>query len=100
MSTYVMLTKLSPEAVKEPRAFEELGKEVTEEIKVNCPNVKWIGSYATLGPYDYVDIFEAPDSQEAAKVALVIRTFGHAVTETWDAIPWDRFLNLVGQVHK
>jgi len=38
------------------------------------------------------DIFEAPDSETATKVALIVRSFGHATTETWIATPWDRFL--------
>jgi uncharacterized protein with GYD domain len=47
-----------------------------------------------LGPYDYVDIFEAPDSDAATKVALLIRSFGHATTETWLATPWERFVEI------
>lgn len=53
-----------------------------------------MASYAVLGPCDYLDIFEAPNEEVAAKVALVVRSFGHAVTETWVATPWDRFLDL------
>jgi uncharacterized protein with GYD domain len=43
---------------------------------------------------DYLDIFEEPDSDAATKVALLIRSFGNATTETWVATPWDRFLSL------
>ena len=52
------------------------------------------GSWALRLSCDYVDIFEAPDSDAATKVALLIRSFGHATTETWVATPWDRFLSL------
>jgi uncharacterized protein with GYD domain len=95
MATFVMLTRLSPEAVAEPRAFEQLSQQVTEKIKAQCPEVKWLGNYAVLGPYDYVDIFEAPDTETATKVAVIIRSFGHATTETWAATPWERFRELV-----
>jgi hypothetical protein len=27
-------------------------------------------------------------------VALIVRFFGHATTETWMAAPWDRFVEL------
>lgn len=94
MATFVMLTRLSPEAVADPRAFEQLGQQVSEKLKAQCPEVKWLGSYAVLGPYDYVDIFEAPDTETATKVAVIIRSFGHATTETWAATPWDRFREL------
>jgi uncharacterized protein with GYD domain len=48
-----------------------------------------------LGPYDYLDIFEAPDNEAAAKVAVVVRSFGHATTETWPATPWERFRKII-----
>lgn len=98
MATYVMLTKLSPEAVKDPHSIEELGKEVVEKLKSKCPQVKWLASYSLLGPYDYLDLFEAPDERSASQAALIVRSFGHATTETWSAIPYDRFLGLVKEI--
>lgn len=92
MGTYVMLTKLSPEALKRPGAVGDLNKQVEDRIRRECPGVKWLANYAVLGPCDYLDIFEAPDTDAATKVALLVRSFGHAVTETWIATPWDRFL--------
>jgi uncharacterized protein with GYD domain len=53
--------------------------------------VKWLANYAVLGPCDYLDIFEAPDNDAATKVALLVRSFGHATTETWVLTPWDRY---------
>jgi len=94
MPTYVMLTRLRPEAVSEPRYVEKLEKRVTEHIRKACPGVKWIGSYSVLGPYDYLDIFEAPDEDAATKVALITRSFGQGTTETWIATPWDRFVKI------
>ena len=94
MGTYVMLTRLSSEALKQPQSVTELNKRVEDRIKKECPGVKWLANYAVLGPCDYLDIFEAPDSDAPTKVALLVRSFGHGTTETWVATPWDRFLNL------
>ena len=94
MATYVMLTKLSPEALIRPDSVEELNRQVEERIQKECPDVKWSANYAVLGPCDYLDVFEAPDADTATKVALLVRSFGHATTETWLATPWDRFLEL------
>jgi uncharacterized protein with GYD domain len=95
MSTYVMLTRLSPDAITAPGAIEELGRTVTEKLKSECPEARWIASYAILGPCDYLDLFEAPDNEAASKVAVVVRSFGHATTEIWPATPWERFLQVV-----
>lgn len=91
MTTYVMQTRLSPEAMTRPESVAELNKKVEEHIKRDCPEVRWIANYAVLGACDYLDIFEAPDPEIATKVALIVRSFGHATTETWLATPWDRF---------
>ena len=79
MQTFVMLTCLTSEAVRSPRALEEL--ERTQHVRDACPHGEWIGSYAVLGPYDYVDIFRAPNLDTATKVSAIVRTYGHAQTE-------------------
>ncbi len=95
MATYVVLTRLTPETVKSPGDLRRLEKLVSERIRTECPQVKWLANYAILGPYDYLDLFEAPDETVAAKVVMIIRSFGHAQTETWTALPWDRFERLI-----
>jgi hypothetical protein len=45
-----------------------------------------------------VDIFQAPDIESATKVATIIRTFGHAHTETWAATDWQRFKEIAGAI--
>jgi len=89
-----MLTRLSPEALTRPGAVANLNKKVEERIRQECPGVKWLANYAVLGACDYLDVFEAPDADTATRVALLVRSFGHATTETWVATPWDRFLTL------
>jgi uncharacterized protein with GYD domain len=100
MATYVMLTRLSPEALTTPGAVEELNKKVEDRIRAECPGVKWLANYAVLGPCDYLDLFEAPDTDTATRVSLLIRSLGHATTETWLATPWDRFLALAQGLKK
>ncbi len=95
MATYVLLTRLTPESAKSPGDLIRVEKAVSERIRKECSEVKWISSHAILGPYDYLDLFEAPDEMSAAKVAAIVRSFGHAQTETWTAVPWERFKLLV-----
>ena len=95
MATYVMLTRLSPDAISEPDSIDELGQKVIDKLNDVCPEANWIASYAVLGPYDYLDLFEAPDNETATKVAVIVRTFGHATTEIWPVTPWERFLQVV-----
>jgi uncharacterized protein with GYD domain len=95
MTTFILLSQLSPEVLKSPADLQKLEKAVTDRIREECPGVRWIANYATLGPHDYVDVFEAPDEAHALKVATIIRALGHARAETWTAMPWKRFEQLI-----
>lgn len=92
MPTYILLTKISPEALKEANSFKELSDEVLKKLKDYCPDAKWVANYAITGNYDFLDIFEAPNDEVAAKVSYIIRYFAKAETITWNAIPWDNFI--------
>ena len=96
METYILLSRMTTTAAQDLAAFEELNERVTQRLEEEGVEVHWLAHYTVLGPYDYIDIFEARDNEEAAKVALVIRSFGHAVTEVWPAVPWDRFAEIAG----
>jgi uncharacterized protein with GYD domain len=95
MVTFIMLTRLSPEAVRSPRALEQLERKAMERVRKECPDVEWVCSHAILGPYDYLDIFRAKDVETASKVSTLIRSFGHAQSEIWTATEWDRFKEIV-----
>ena len=98
MLTFVMLTRLSPDAVRSPQALEQLEHKAMERIRKECPDVEWVFNYAILGPCDYLDIFRARDVDTAAKVSALIRTSGHAQTEIWTATEWDRFKGIIRQL--
>ena len=98
MQTFVLLTRLSPEAMKSPDALETIEREAVRMVRTECPEVQWVSNFAVLGPYDYLDIFRAPDQETAAKVATIIRVFGHAHTEIWGAVAWERYKDLVREL--
>lgn len=95
MQTFVMLTRLAHGALNTPANLRTLEKQVMERIRSECPEVRWLGNYAILGPYDYLDIFDAPDMATAAKVSTIVRTYGHANTEIWGALPWQKFKDMI-----
>ncbi|MSP78709.1 MAG: GYD domain-containing protein [Dehalococcoidia bacterium] len=73
MATYVMLTRLAPEALTKPESVADLNKKTSERIKRECPTVRWVSNYAVLDACDCIDIFEAPDAETATKAALLVR---------------------------
>ena len=92
MATYVILSRISPEAFRDPEDFKQLAGAVSARIKSDCPGVAWKDSYATLGRFDVVDIVESDNPKEVEKAAMIIRAYGHSTTETLAATPWKEFL--------
>lgn len=93
MATFVILSRLSPDAFSEPSELRAIADTVSTKIKEQCPGVRWKDSYATLGRYDVIDVVEADDPKEVEKAAMLIRAYGHARTETSSATPWKEFLS-------
>ena len=98
MATFILMTKLGPEITSNLKTREQKGEEWKQAVAKNCPGVKWISHYALLGRYDFMDIFEAPDSETAAKVSLLTRSLGAVEAESWTAIPYSNFIDLMKKI--
>ncbi len=92
MATYVILSRVSPQASQDPKDFKQLASRISAKIKAECPRVIWKESYGTLGRFDVVDIVESDDPKQVARAAMILRTSGHETTETMMATPWKEFL--------
>lgn len=84
MATYVMLTTLTDEGRKTVKQTPQRIKEVNKEVE--AMGVKIVAQYAVLGPYDFVNILEAPDNKTVAKVALELGSRGTIQTMTLAAM--------------
>lgn len=99
MPYFVLMTKLSPGALRDAEGRKIMGKEWIHRVKATCPKVRWVAHYAILGPYDFMDIYEAPDVETAHKVSLISRAEGALSAESWQALPYEDFLKVLGEVH-
>jgi uncharacterized protein with GYD domain len=98
MSTYILMTKLTPEVLKNMKNREKIGRKWLKDVSEKCPEVKWIAHYVLLGPYDFMDIFEAPNEEVATKVSMISLAAGALRAESWIALPYNRFLELVEEI--
>ena len=98
MSTYILLTKLSPETSKKVKDRAKLGRSWLDQVKETCPEVHFIGHYALLGKYDFLDIYEAPNEETAAKVSMISLSNGAFQAESLTAIPYKHFLELIDEL--
>jgi uncharacterized protein with GYD domain len=95
MRTFILMTKMSPEFIKSPKSRAAQGRNWLEKVKKSCPKVKFLTHYALLGNFDFLDIYEAPDEETAAKVSLISLANGATAAESWTAIPYKRYLKVI-----
>ena len=98
MQTYILMTKLSPDLSSQIKSRAKLGRSWLEQVKEKCPEVKFISHYAILGQYDFIDVYEAPDEEVAAKVSMISQANGAFQAESLPAIPYKRFLELADEI--
>jgi len=87
MAIYVMLTSLTDEGRKTLKSNPQRIKEVNREVE--AMGVKIVAQYAVLGPYDFVNILEAPDNKAISKVAVELGSRGTLHTMTMAAMTID-----------
>jgi len=98
MQTYVLLTKLSPDLTRQMKDRGKIGHFWMEQVKEKCPEVKFITHYALLGQYDFLDIYEAPNEEIAAKVSMISQQNGALQAQSLIAIPYKRFVELTAEI--
>ncbi len=98
MSTFVLMTRLAPGSLQDADGRRAMGREWLKKVKAACPNVRFLTHYALLGQWDFMDIYEAPDVETAARVSLISRSEGAVTAESWPAMPYEKFLGVLDQV--
>jgi uncharacterized protein with GYD domain len=90
MNTYIMLSTLTDEGAKTIKEKPDRIREVNVEIE--ALGAKVLLQYATLGPYDFVNIVQAPDNETIALVSAELSSRGSIRLQTLPAIPVDDFI--------
>ncbi len=90
MATYILLSTLTDEGAKTVKNNPNRIKEVNKEIEKLGARVT--AQYATLGPYDFVNVVEAPDNETIGQVSAELASRGSVKIMTLPAIPIDAFI--------
>ena len=90
MAVYVMLTTLTDDGRKTIKQNPERIKEVNKEVE--GMGAKILAQYAVLGPYDFVNVLDAPSNEVITKVAIELGSRGTLQTLTMSAMSLDDFI--------
>jgi uncharacterized protein with GYD domain len=98
MGIYIMLSKLTPEGRKTIKERPGRIKEVDQELE--AMGMRVIKQYATLGPYDFINIVEARDNETVGKVSVDLCSRGTVEIMTLAAIPVEKFISSLKTVKR
>jgi uncharacterized protein with GYD domain len=93
MPTYILLSTLTAEGRKTIKERPERIKEVNEEIEAF--GAKVVSQYAVMGPYDFVNVVEAPNNEAIVQVSVELGSRGTVEIMSLSATPIDDFIAMI-----
>ena len=93
MPTYIMLSSLTAQGVQTLKSNPDRLREVNRDIEELGARV--VQQWATLGPFDFVNVVEAPDAQTIARVSVALGARGSTKVQTLQALDIDEFLKAI-----
>lgn len=95
MPQYASLIKVRDRDVQNVQELSTIWGDIRSEIEEF--DAELVHSYAVLGDYDFIVIFEAVDSDEAFKAALTVERHG-LDGQTMEVVPIEKFAELAGDI--
>lgn len=93
MPTYVMLTTLTDQGLQTLRSNPERLRAVNRDVE--ALGAKVLHQWACLGPFDFVNIIEAPDAATISKLSVELGARGSAKLQSYELMEIDDFLHAI-----
>ncbi|HEY1369848.1 MAG TPA: GYD domain-containing protein [Gaiellaceae bacterium] len=90
MPTYILLSSLSAQGVQTLKSNPDRLREVNHDVEEL--GAKVLHQWATLGPFDFVNVVEAPDAATIARVSVALGARGSTRVQTLSALSIEEFL--------
>jgi uncharacterized protein with GYD domain len=94
MPTYILLSSLTAEGLQTLRSNPNRLREVNRDVEEL--GAKVLHQWAVLGPFDFVNVVEAPDDATIAKVSIALGARGSAKIQSMAALSVDELLGAIG----
>ena len=95
MPIYIMLSTLTAQGRQTLNANPDRLRDVNRDVEELGARV--LHQWATLGPFDFVNVIEAPDAMTIARVSAVLGARGSTKMESYEALDIDAFLNTLSE---
>ena len=94
MPTYILLSNLTAQGVQTLKANPQRLREVNRDVEEL--GAKVLHQWATLGPFDFVNVVEAPDAATIVKISIALGARGSAKFESYELLDIDTVLASLG----
>jgi uncharacterized protein with GYD domain len=98
MPKYISLVSYTEEGIKSIKDTGKRAKAFAEKLEKKGIHMK--STLWTIGRYDLVHIFEAPNDDAAATVAFALGSMGNVRTETMRAYNLEEMKAIIGDVYE
>lgn len=93
MAKYILLSTLTNEGLTTIKKKPHRIKEVNTEVEKH--GVKVLSQYATLGPYDFMTLVEAPDNDAVFKMSVDLGSRGTVKILSMPSMTIDEFIESI-----
>jgi uncharacterized protein with GYD domain len=90
MPRYVMLSTLTDQGLQTLRSHPERLRAVNRDVEEL--GAKVLHQWACLGPFDFVNIIDAPDAATVARLSVTLGARGSAKLQSYELMDVDEFL--------
>lgn len=93
MPTYIMLTTLTDQGLQTLRSNPERLRAVNRDVEALGARV--VHQWACLGPFDFVNVVEAPDAATISRISVELGARGSAKLQSYELMEIDAFLRAI-----
>ena len=93
MAAYISLVNFTEQGIRDVKDTVQRARAAKQAWQ--AAGGRWIGVWWTLGPYDLVLVFEAPDDETASRLLLTVAMQGNVRTMTLRAFGEDEMERIV-----
>jgi hypothetical protein len=82
MVSFIIHTRFLPDNFSSSEDLKESERRIMDHIRSELPMVRW-KNVKVIGPYEYLETFQAPDVDTGFKVKALMDTFENVHAELW-----------------
>jgi uncharacterized protein with GYD domain len=94
MPTWVALIEVADAEFQNLQELTSIWGDLRLEVEETNPDIEIVDTYALLGRYDFLLVFEAPDRDAVFELSLAVERQGLDMT-TMEGVPIEHFAELV-----